>query len=657
MHVKKLFFIFLLFMPLFLRAKLQGQMRVDSLLSELPKEKEDTIKVKLLNDISFCFNSINADEGIKYGIKGLDLATHLEWQRGMAAADNALFANYYAKSDMDAALKCILLSLSINKGLNDKLSVARNMVNIANIYESQSDFTKALDYQFTALKMLEEIGQKETVAICLMNIGNIYIELGNYPKEQEYLFSALKKYEELNNRRGVAQCLINLGTGYYFQKDYSRALEYHNKALVLFEELGIKFSIEKVTGNMGEIYLAVNNYSRALEFDFKALKMSEELGDKNAISNTLFNVGNTYLQIAKDTSGTVAKNSLIPTGKIAVLNKSIDYLNRSIMVAKEINALNLLMDANQEIADAYKLSGRYREALESYKVYTQIKDSVFSNDNKVKIANLETKREKVLKEKQIELNKLSESKKRNEQASFMVGIALLSIVIIVVMKNYNAQKKANKVKEGLLIQKDLLMKEIHHRVKNNLQVISTLLDLGMSNIADEHAKDVMTESTTRVKSISLIHQQLYQNENITGIEFSKFTKDLLQQVTSVFQNSRQHIVLENNIPETMLDIDTAVPLGLILNELMTNSYKYAFSNKQEGSIEISLQQRDDHYLLTYKDSGPGLSMNFNISSLKSLGMQVMHDLSIQIGGAFTYVAADKAFIITFKDEAGRRLTD
>jgi two-component sensor histidine kinase len=167
----------------------------------------------------------------------------------------------------------------------------------------------------------------------------------------------------------------------------------------------------------------------------------------------------------------------------------------------------------------------------------------------------------------------------------------------------------------------------------------------------------MAESTTRVKSISLIHQQLYQNENIATIEFSQFAKDLFLQVRSVFSKKAQDVVLKNNMPETILDIDTAVPLGLILNELMTNSYKYAFLTSNEGDITIALVQKEHHYELTYADSGPGLSEGFNTSSYKSLGMQLIRNLSKQIGGKSLYSDTDKTFTIMFKDEAERQLTD
>jgi two-component sensor histidine kinase len=188
-------------------------------------------------------------------------------------------------------------------------------------------------------------------------------------------------------------------------------------------------------------------------------------------------------------------------------------------------------------------------------------------------------------------------------------------------------------------------------------VIGTLLDLQLVGMTDEHAKEIMTESSTRVRSISLIHQQLYQENNISSIEFSKFAADLMNQITSVLSKTGQNIVLHNELTETVLDVDTAVPLGLMLNELITNSYKYAFGGANQGSITIALKNMNGSYQLVYKDSGPGMPADYNIKKSGSLGMKLLHSLSKQIGGRFTYHETGKFFTITFTDETGRKLID
>jgi two-component sensor histidine kinase len=209
-----------------------------------------------------------------------------------------------------------------------------------------------------------------------------------------------------------------------------------------------------------------------------------------------------------------------------------------------------------------------------------------------------------------------------------------------------------------LQQKDVLMKEIHHRVKNNLQTISTLLDLQLSHITDEAANKAIKEGEARVKSIALIHQQLYQTENIAAIELSGFIKGLFQQVSAIYKMDSRQVTLYNNLQETWLDIDTAIPLGLILNELMTNSYKYAFRDEKNGFIELDLKKDENDYVLYYSDSGAGLPQDYNYKKAKSLGMVLINGLCKQLGGKFLYANEDKpVFIIHFKDEAGRKMVD
>ncbi|SHL96913.1 sensor histidine kinase [Chitinophaga sp. CF418] len=203
-------------------------------------------------------------------------------------------------------------------------------------------------------------------------------------------------------------------------------------------------------------------------------------------------------------------------------------------------------------------------------------------------------------------------------------------------------------------QKDVLMKEIHHRVKNNLQIVSTLLNLQLSNISDEKAKQSLEESVSRISSIALVHFQLYHKEDLTGIELSGFIYELLQQILSVYLKRGQKVHLQNDVTETWLDIDTALPLGLVLNELMTNSFKYAYKHQKEGRMKIELEQADDTLTLRYYDYGPGFPESYDLKTNKSLGITLIKSLTRQIGGNFSYNREDNCFLVTFLDTHTRK---
>ena len=194
-------------------------------------------------------------------------------------------------------------------------------------------------------------------------------------------------------------------------------------------------------------------------------------------------------------------------------------------------------------------------------------------------------------------------------------------------------------KEKLLHDKEILLKEIHHRVKNNLQTISSILMLQSSGLKDDEAKKAIKESQSRVRSIALVHQKLYQNEGIEKVELNAFVKDLTVQIKSLFNQHKQTVNIDIHIPETHLLIDIAIPLGLILNELLTNSYKYAFNDNDKAEIKIELQETEKNditkrVVLLYKDSGKGF--NFSIEKPTTLGLRLIHVLSKQIGATIEY---------------------
>ncbi|KAA0993477.1 histidine kinase dimerization/phosphoacceptor domain -containing protein [Dyadobacter aurulentus] len=219
-------------------------------------------------------------------------------------------------------------------------------------------------------------------------------------------------------------------------------------------------------------------------------------------------------------------------------------------------------------------------------------------------------------------------------------------------------KKSVAEQSALLLEKDVLMKEIHHRVKNNLQVISGLLELQSKTLTDETARGALQEGRNRVRSIALIHQNLYQLENLSTIDLKRFIGDLCRQVQSVFQRQKE-INISVNVPELNLDIDSAVPLGLILNELLSNSFKYAFTNVEAGTIHLEIRLLDaGKYELLYRDNGPGLPENFDLSKTPTLGLQLINDLSRQIGGKVHYKTQRGAtFTVNFTNRDIRKNQD
>jgi len=207
--------------------------------------------------------------------------------------------------------------------------------------------------------------------------------------------------------------------------------------------------------------------------------------------------------------------------------------------------------------------------------------------------------------------------------------------------------------------KDLLIKEVHHRIKNNLQVVVSLLQLQNDKITDQNMKIAILESQSRIGSIALIHQNLYQNDRLDGIRFDEFVNNLARQLDDFYKKLHREIVLETDIVNTCIYIDTAVPLGLILNELFSNTYKHAFQNTDVIRVTVSLQEiGKGEYKLVYHDSGPGLPEELRFNKAQTLGLELIRGLAKQLHGEAIYQNKEGGeFTISFKDSEARKVSD
>ncbi len=170
---------------------------------------------------------------------------------------------------------------------------------------------------------------------------------------------------------------------------------------------------------------------------------------------------------------------------------------------------------------------------------------------------------------------------------------------------------------------EVLIREIHHRVKNNLQVISSLLDLQSLSIKDSKASEAIKESRNRVFSMALIHQNLYKKENFVGIEMSDYIDKLVQNLFHSYKPDENSVELETDIDPLLLDVEMVIPIGLVLNELISNSLKYAFKDNNHGKLQIALKSSESGILLKVKDNGVGFPFGMNVFTSDSFGYKLV----------------------------------
>jgi two-component sensor histidine kinase len=201
-------------------------------------------------------------------------------------------------------------------------------------------------------------------------------------------------------------------------------------------------------------------------------------------------------------------------------------------------------------------------------------------------------------------------------------------------------------------EKDTLLKEVHHRVKNNLQTVSSLLSLQGRSISDKRIKSILKSSQNRVICMAMVHEMLYMREDLSKIQYRTYVRELCEYLVKSLKGANNKVTLNIDIPDIELGIDTAIPLGLLINEAITNSLKYGIIDDGEGEIHISIDQEDEHsYVLEIGDNGAGYAEGMNLKNSTSLGLKLIHNLARQLQGTITRDPSKKGtnYILKFRE--------
>ena len=396
-------------------------------------------------------------------------------------------------------------------------------------------------------------------------------------------------------RNNIAAAYQNIGTMYERKEDFQKALQYTEKSLGIFQNMGDVKLMADTHAKLGSLA----NKTKRWSYGLGHLKKAEELANGLGSPELLLSI---YTSFIEHYAGSTGNSELI------------DYYIKEKALTDSINkAQNHLVV--QDLIKRYELEEKA--------------DSIAMQDAEILT-------QKALTEK---ANTVSEQKSQLLWITAIGGIAV-AILAFIAFINFKRVRVKNR-------QNELLLGEIHHRVKNNLQVVSSLLSLQEKNITDDNAKTAIQEGKERVKSMGLIHKMLYQNDNFSGIEMNLYVKDLLTQLRDAFGKQDQ-VEVEVGFKALKLDVDTAVPMGLIINELAINAFKYAFDKTENPKLSVELMETNDGLLLEVADNGNGSAEEVQASS--SFGTKLIRSLTRQLRGSLE--VADQSglkYSILFKD--------
>ncbi len=486
----------------------------DSLRVLLKATKQDTSVVSALNKLSQLFERSNPDTALLLAEQSLILSQKLKYKKGEAWAAYQMGRTYYILQNLELSTEYSKRALKLcgemeaYKNPKDVLSMKRliGKINnlIGNVYLAQSDYPKALSNYATGLKISEEEGDKHQACAIYSNIGIVYHHLGDYPKELEYYLKALKLAKEVGNENQIRMTLSNLGAVYCKQLNYTKALEYYLSALKMNEEVGDKYGIIASYVNIGLVYKAQGDYNKALTYYFKSIKMAEEVGDR------------TNLAIANGNMAAVYEAQ----GKYSI---ALQYYSKSFTICKELNNKQGLSITLGNIGNIYRILGKYKEAesnlkkalyiskeigaedderrqynylsslyeetkrpslaLECYKKYISLRDSIFSEENTKKLIRSEINNEyekqtllnEVKHQKEIERQKVIAEAKNQKQKVITYSIALVLLLVLVlalfIFRSNRQKQRANQIiirqKKEVETQK-YLIEEKHKEITDSI---------------------------------------------------------------------------------------------------------------------------------------------------------------------------------------------
>ncbi len=650
----------------------------DGLLLKIKNSGVSKSTVQDLTFLSIRHYKSQPDSGLYYAKKALKMSEELDYLDGEIASKSSIaLADYRSGNDLAAADR--IYELLRNKQLGP-YAKKTGFYALHGIYYPQYELDSCLKYTRAILRISKEIDPPYKQYIFYNKLGVDYLKKGYTDLAIKEMLASLRIANTIpDNDFDTYNITMNTAIAYGYFKDYEQALHHQAIANELANKMENPASIIFSSLTMAASLLELERYDEAKERLGKFDRHLEKYPDiaKNFLVTYHMNKAN-YNEYTGN-----YKDVVLDYKKILTLSKARDDIHGMMIFHLDLAHFyidqNEIVNAQNQIDKAAKIQLKIKDMLsekdiyqlqakvdslkgdhESYIknlwAYLRLKDSIASENTANTIAQLNIAYETERKDNEIALLNTENSVKEANKAKMrlvQIGLGILALLLLVLAvvyyKGYKNKKKSLAIIQHKNNENKLLVKETHHRVKNNLQIISSLLTAQTSKFPDDKkVMKVVKESQNRIKSLAIIHEELYQNNKITSVNARYYFNRLLENVRISYDSPAKNITIDKKLQDVELKMSMAVPLGLILNELLTNSYKYAFENRKQGRILVTFEKTENAYSLFIADNGNGFP---EVQEDKySFGLKLVEGLTEQFDGYFSRTGDNGSqFKITLHD--------
>ena len=601
--------------------------KVDSL-NSIIKESDDTIKVNAYYQLGrqYVLNDSFA-KALSILEKGAIYSKSINFDIGTGKIYEYIGIANDINGELDPALAAYEQSRVYHlKVPNNDRSLNLLDINIGVAYYFAGNLGKSLEYYLKAYNEAKRIGADNHVAKLVNNIAIIYRRFEEYDEALKYYKESVRIKQKRNDRNGVATTYQNIGMLFSYMNKIDSSILYLDKSKKIMLEI-----------NAPQKDIDYLDYARAEGF-YNINKFDEALSLMSAFEKTNFSTLSESVRL----NGKIVLADLY--AKKGNHQRSIKILSQVEEEAGSDDYQRELRQVHSFRASSYMAVNDFKKASLDFQKAATLRDSINSDERLKLESEMQTKYSTLQKEQEIEkltfekeIDRLRLSQQKWTIGGLGLGLALLSFLLSNLFKQKKKIEIQNLAISKSASEKDILLREIHHRVKNNLQVVSSLLGIQGRGIKDQKAKDAIQEGRNRVQSMSLIHQNLYKKDNLTGIEMAPYIDKLSNHLLDTYQIEAGEIKIETQVEDITLDVETVVPIGLIINELISNSLKYAFPEDANGVISIHLHESENQLQLSVSDNGIGLSENqlktktetFGHSLIRAFKTKLDADISIK----------------------------